>query len=71
MGDDLRIEGNSADYHSMAVHPEDVEELAKRIEMSRRLRQGVATDDDNLHFVTPEERREAEEFLTSRGLPRP
>src|ERR1039457_6074934 len=45
LGGDLRFNADTRDYHSLGIHPEDIEEFIRRVYAWRAYRQGYITDD--------------------------
>ena len=56
LSEGLRISGDGADYHSLLVHPDDVDELARRV-VKHRIEQ---------HMLTPEAMEELEQRILVR-----
>lgn len=73
LGEGLKIEGESRDEFSLAVAPEDAEELMNRIAAYRGLSVGREYDTEARRVVpiSQERREEFAAYLKERGLPLP
>ena len=56
LGSGLRIVGNPGDYHSLGIHPEDVDEFISRHSLARTYERGWINDGENTRIISEEEK---------------
>lgn len=50
LGDGLRFSGNPANYHSLGIHPDDIDEFMRRFHAYRAYDSGLVKDDEGLVY---------------------
>jgi hypothetical protein len=65
----LRVEGDPDDYHTVSMHPEDIDEMVARFRAYRALVTGRIEDSEGApRVVTQYERQEFQIFLRDSGI---
>ena len=58
LGNGLRFNGDVRDYHSLGIHPEDIEEFVHRVYAYRAYKHGYVTDDQGNYYQLEEADKE-------------
>ncbi len=68
LGNGLRFQGDPADYHSLGIHPDDIDEFIRRYHTYQAFKLGYVEDDEgNVHEIDEDVREGIRVYLDSVG----